>query len=227
MTPYPVRLIVPPSAAGRNRLTVGFRPILAIPHMIMVGPMMWSPRGGSPGLLGAAAYFLAVVNWVSVVFTGNLVPGIRDFALFYLRWRARATAYQALLVDPYPPFTDGPYPSAIAIEPPAEPRDRMSIAFRAILVIPHLIVGFFLLIAWCVISVVAWCAILFAGQYPVTLYELSSGMLQWLLRVEAYLLLLVDQYPPFELADEPQSSDHSTTHGDGLLPPPLLALGGP
>ena len=77
MTPYPVRLLVPPSSDSRNRLTVAFRPILAIPHIILIGPI-WSPRGGGPGLLGAAAYFLAIVNWFSMVFTGTLVPGSRE-----------------------------------------------------------------------------------------------------------------------------------------------------
>jgi hypothetical protein len=225
MASYPVRLIVPPSSAERNRLTVGFRPILAIPHIILIGPMVWSPRGGSPGLLGAAAYFLAIVNWFSIVFTGNLVPGIRDFALFYLRWRARATAYQALLVDPYPPFTDADYPTAVEVDSPAGVRDRLSIGFRALLVIPHLVVLFFVLIAWCVISVVAWFAILFTGQYPASLYAFASGALQWLLRVEAYLLLLVDEYPPFDLAIEPRSTGHLPTDGGGqpATPPPLHA----
>jgi hypothetical protein len=224
MAAYPVRLLVPPSAPARNKLTVAFRPVLAIPQIIMVGPIVWSPRGGGPGLLGAAAYFLAVVNWCSVVFTGSLVPGIREFALFYLRWRARATAYQAMLVDPYPPFTDAPYPTAIQVDIPTAARDRLGIAFRAILVIPHLIVLVFLLVGWCVISIIAWFAILFTGQYPVTLYGYSAGTLQWVLRVEAYLLLLVDEYPPFDLAIEPGLTDHSPgAETMSPMPPPLHA----
>ena len=225
MTPYPVRLVMPPPSANRNRLTVGFRPLLALPHLILVGPVVWSSRGGSPGLLGSAAYFLAVVNWCSVVFTGSLVPGIRDFALFYLRWRARATAYQAMLVDPYPPFTDADYPTGLNIETPVGERDRLGIAFRLILVIPHLIALFFLFCAWIVISIVAWFAILFTGRFPATLYTVSAGILQWVLRVEAYLLLLVDEYPPFDLTIEfharPESpvDDRSLDH----TPPPLHA----
>ena len=70
----------------------------------------------------------------------------------------------------------------------------MHIAFRPILVIPHLIALFFVLIAWVAISIVAWFAILFTGRYPASLYAIAAGALQWLLRVEAYLLLLVDEY---------------------------------
>ena len=224
MTPYPVRVLVPPSADSRNRLTVAFRPILAIPHMILIGPI-WSPRGGGPGLLGAAAYFLAIVNWFSVVFTGTLVPGIREFALFYLRWRARATAYQAMLVDPYPPFSDMAYPTGIEVEAPAGPRDRLGIAFRAILAIPHVIALFVVLFAWCLISIVAWFAILFTGRYPTELYAFAAGALQWVLRVEAYLLLLVDEYPPFDLAIDlhPAGGADATEHGFHNSPPPLHA----
>jgi hypothetical protein len=226
MSPYPVRLVVPPSAAARNRLTVAFRPILAIPHIVLIGPVVWSSRGGSPGLLGTAAYFLAIVNWFSVVFTGSLVPGIRDFALFYLRWRARATSYQALLVDPYPPFSDSAYPTSIDVDAPVGARDRLSIAFRVILVIPHLIALFFVLIAWLAITIVAWFAILFTGRYPVSLYAFAAGALQWVLRVEAYLLLLVDEYPPFELSIDSVATDRTWRGADGgtnHTPPPLHA----
>jgi len=200
MAAYPVRLVLTAATDQRNRLTVAFRPLLAIPHIILVGPIAWSWRGAGPGFLGAAAYFLAVVNWISLVFTGALVPGIREFSLFYLRWRARATAYETMLVDPYPPFGDGPYPSAIEITEPTGERDRVSIILRLLLVVPHLAALFFILLAWCLISVVAWLAILFTGSYPVALYRFAAGALQWVLRVEAYLLLLVDEYPPFDLS---------------------------
>ena len=226
MTSYPVRLVVPPSAVARNRLTVAFRPILAVPHIILIGPVIWSARGGGPGLLGTAAYFLAIVYWFSVVFTGSLVPGIREFALFYLRWRARATSYQALLVDPYPPFSDSAYPTGIDVDAPVGARDRLSIAFRPVLAIPHLIALFFLLIAWVAISIVAWFAILWTGRYPAPLYAIAAGALQWLLRVEAYLLLLVDEYPPFELWIDAVANDRIMRAAEGdanHIPPPLHA----
>jgi hypothetical protein len=225
MAAYPVRFIVPASAERRNRLTAAFRPLLAIPHLILVGPIGWSGRGG-PGLLGAAAYFLSVVNWVSVLFTGHLVPGIRDFSLFYLRWRARATAYEAMLVDPYPPFSDAEYPTRITVVEPTAPRDRASILLRILLVVPHLIALLFVMLAWLLITIVAWFAILITGAYPPPLYGFAAGALQWVLRVEAYLLLLVDEYPPFDLTiDVPGTTSGPATSGimPGPTPPPLHA----
>ena len=43
-------------------------------------------------------------------------------------------------------------------------------------------------------------AILFTGKYPRGLYDFAVGVLRWDLRVEAYLLLMRDEYPPFTFA---------------------------
>lgn len=48
-------------------------------------------------------------------------------------------------------------------------------------------------------TIIAWFAILFTGRYPRALYEFGTGALRWTTRVEAYLLLLTDDYPPFSL----------------------------
>jgi hypothetical protein len=182
-----------------NRLTTAVRPILAIPHAILSGPMYWAARTGGLGLLGAAAYVMAVVSWFTLLIQGVHLQGIRDFCLYYLRWRTRALAYMALLRDEYPPFGDAPYAASIQVgEPPAE-RDRGAIGVRLLMVLPHLVVLALLLIGWFIVTVVAWFAILFTGSYPSGLYRFAVGVMQWALRVEAYLLLLVDDYPPFRL----------------------------
>ena len=195
---YPIAISVDAPVGDRNRLTSALRPILSIPHMILVGPGAWFHRFDSAGLIGAAAYVLAIVNWFSILVTGHPLTGIRDFQLYYLRWRTRALAYMALFVDPYPPFGDAPYPATIAVTEPAV-RDRATIAVRLILAVPHVIVLFFLVLAWVLCTVIAWFAILFTGRYPASLYPFALGVMRWMLRVEAYLLLLVDEYPPFTL----------------------------
>jgi len=198
---YPVTITIETRFDGRNRLTTAFRPILAIPHSILAGPVYWSSRTGGVGLLGAAAYVLAIVSWFSLLITGQQPPGIREFCLYYLRWRTRSLAYMALFRDEYPPFGDGPYAAAIEVAQPATPRDLSGIALRLLLVLPHLVVLFFLLIGWFVTTVVAWFAILFTGSYPASVYPFGVGVMRWGLRVEAYLLLLVDEYPPFGLQE--------------------------
>jgi hypothetical protein len=64
-------------------------------------------------------------------------------------------------------------------------------------VIPHLVVLFLLCIAFLVVTVIAWFAIVFTGSYPQGLYPFAVGCLRWSLRVEGYLLLMCDEYPPF------------------------------
>ena len=130
---YPVLVSVTPEAGTRNRLTAALRPILALPHAILAGPVYWSSRTGGAGLLGAAAYAMAIVSWFSILITGEHFRGIRDFSLYYLRWRTRTLAYMALFVDPYPPFGDEPYPATIEVREPALPRDRGTIAVRLLL----------------------------------------------------------------------------------------------
>jgi hypothetical protein len=206
---YPVTVTVTPAITNRNRLTTAFRLILYIPHAILVGGIGIgfatgrnggnASLGGETGLLGAAAYVLAVVSWFTIVIAGQHITGIRQFAAFYIRWRVRALAYLMLLEDEYPPFGDNPYPAAIEIVDPTGPRDRLSVGLRLLLAIPHFIVLVFLAIAWWVTAFIAWLLILLSGEYPRGLYDFGAGVLRWLLRVEAYMLLLVDDYPPFSL----------------------------
>jgi hypothetical protein len=206
---YPVSITVQPSLTGRNRLTTAFRVILAIPHAILVGGIGigggvrgdgTSTSVGEGGLLGAVAFFLAIISWFTIVFSGNHIVGIRQFTAFYLRWRVRALAYLMLLEDPYPPFGDAPYPASLELTEATLPRDRLSVGLRLILAIPHLIVYFFVLCAWMLTSIAAWFIILFTGSYPRGLYEFGVGALTWRIRVEAYVLLMVDEYPPFSLS---------------------------
>lgn len=209
--PYAVSVDLEPTLTNRNRLTTAFRLILAIPHLILVGGfglgVASSSRGdgtsagaGEGGLLGAVAVFLAIVSWFTIVFASNHISGIRQFTAFYLRWRARALAYLMLLEDQYPPFGDAAYPASLEIVDPALPRNRLTVGFRLFLAIPHMIVLFFVVCLWMVTTIAAWFVILFTGSYPRGLYDFGVGALRWRLRVESYLLLMVDEYPPFSLS---------------------------
>ncbi len=212
---YPVALDVTPQLTDRNRLTVLVRFILAIPHLILVGGPWWvasslaiffSPFrdndrlnfGGSGGLIGVAAGIVAIITWFVIVFTRSHPRSLWDFGRFYLRWRVNAVAYVSLLRDEYPPFgASADYPVQYEVSYPEEKRDWLSVFLRILYVIPHGIVLIFLELAWGVVTVIAWVAILITGSYPQPLYDFSVGVFRWSMRVETYGLLMRDEYPPF------------------------------
>lgn len=84
-----------------------------------------------------------------------------------------------------------------------QPQNRLTVFFRLFMMIPHGIVLWFLAIAALVVAFLGWWGALFMGRLPDFAASYLTGFIRWTARVEAYMFLLTDAYPPFTLDDVP------------------------
>jgi Domain of unknown function (DUF4389) len=67
--------------------------LLAIPHYVALF------------FLAIGAFFVVIIGFFAVLFTGKWPEGLRDYLVGVARWAHRVVAYTYFMTDEYPPFT--------------------------------------------------------------------------------------------------------------------------
>ena len=190
-----------------DRMTTFFRLIWAIPIVILLGLITnagvvhYSEAAGKAAQsTGGITAGLFIATALMLVFRRRYPRWWFDFGVELARFSARVSAYLFLLTDRYPSTTDAQSVHLEVSYPEAEQLHRWLPLVKWLLAIPHYIVLAFLSIGVLVVTIIAWFAILFTGNYPRGLFDFTVGVGRWWARVWAYAFLLVtDDYPPFSL----------------------------
>ncbi len=174
--------------------------LLLIPHFVVLG-FLWT---------GFACSWL--VTLFAILFTGRYPRGLFEYNVGVLRWTWRVGfyGYQALGTDAYPPFTlkAGGYPADLEVRYPEKLSRRLVLVKWWLLAIPHyLIMGLLVGVGphWgglvVVLTILVGVILLFSSRYPRELFGIIVGANRWAFRVLAYVSLMTDEYPPFQLEE--------------------------
>jgi hypothetical protein len=196
---HPIRLVVQDDLR-RSRLTVFFRVLLALPHLVWLA--LWS----------VLALLVLIADWFATLLLGHSPEALHNFLARYLRYSVHVEAFVLLAANQFPGFTGRPgsYPIDLEIDPPAR-QNRWKTGFRWLLVLPAALVGgalagglnvgvggsrFSLSTSVAVgAALLAWFVCLARARMPEGLAHAIDFGLSYSAQLSGYLLLLTDRYP--------------------------------
>ncbi len=168
----------------RSRLTVFFRLLLAIPHIVWL--QLW----------GVVALLAMVVNWVVTLFAGQSPDALHRFLAAYLRYQTHVIAFVTLTANPFPGFVGAPgsYPVDLVVAP-RERQGRWAVFFRFVLAFPALLIASAYGGLLYTVAILGWFAALVRGEMPQGMRNAAALSLRYLQQSSAYLWLLTPVYP--------------------------------
>jgi len=169
--------------------------LLAIPHLLIAQAL----RG--------LREVLTLISLFTVLFTTQIPRPLFDVIAMTYRYEWRALSYAMFLHDDYPPFDftlssedDGvERHTQLSIAYP-EHLNRWKPLYKWFLAIPHFVVVVLLSVAGIFALIGGLVAVVVTGEYPLGVRDFLVSVYRYALRVEAYVGLLTDQYPPFRLS---------------------------
>ncbi len=119
----------------------------------------------------------------------------------------------------YPIHYDVQYPERLA---------RWKLVFWKLLsAVPHVFILAALTLSLVVVIPIGWVGILIRGRFPEPLHRYASGVLRWGARVQAYVLSLTDDFPPFSLSADPSPAGRNVALKSAIAAAVVIAaIGG-
>jgi uncharacterized protein DUF4389 len=186
MNGVPAKIIVTDDLR-RSRITVLFRLLLAIPHIVWL--ILWT----------LVAMLAAIGNWFATLALGRSPGALYRFLSAYVRYSTHVWGFLLLAANPFPGFLGRPgsYPVDVEVAPLA-PQHRLKTLFRIVLAIPALFfsgnrpgTGMFRT----VLAFLGWFAALVTGRMPLGFRDGIAWGIGYGAQVTSYLFLLSDRYP--------------------------------
>lgn len=185
---YPLEFNVDYPKKDLDKLSTFFRPIFAIPILII------------QYLLASGVGFLFVPTALMIAAVQKYPRWWFDWNFNLLKFQNRVGVYLALMTDIYPSTDQDQYVHLKMEYPDVKKLNRYMPLVKWFLAIPHYIVLGILSFVVIFAVIVAWFSILFTGKYPKQIFNFMVGYGRWANRVTVYsLLLTTDKYPPFSL----------------------------
>ena len=180
---HPVRIVVD-DGLERSRLTVFFRLLLAIPHLIWL--VLWA-------IVAVVTVFVA---WLVALVIGRVPLPFHRFLAAFVRYAAHVYSFLFLIGGPFPGFVGAAnsYPVDLQIDGPV-PQRRLVTLFRGLLAVPAILLGGALTGVLYIVALLAWWYALVTGRMPEGLRNLGASCIRYSAQLDAYLLLVTPRYP--------------------------------
>jgi hypothetical protein len=167
---------------------------LAIPHLLIVN------------VLSSLRNVLTLISFFMVLFTKRIPRPLFDAIAMIHRYEWRTISYALFLHDDFPPFDFQPAAtddgvelhSAVTFTYPEE-LSRWQPLYKWLIAIPHYVVLIGLTVASVFTIMFGFFAVIVTGKYPVRARRFIVDVYRYSLRVQAYVGLMTDSYPPFAL----------------------------
>lgn len=169
---------------------------IAIPHMFILY------------FLQIGLIFVNIARFWIILFTGKWPKGLFDYAVKMQRYSLRVSARLLNLSDGYPEFglngKDANTDFDIEYQE-SYSRSRLLVRaiFGAFMILPHIVVLMFKLMAVYFVLFIAWWAVLILGKYPKGLHDFVVGVFRHGYRLLNYLYFLSGGYPSFSNSPQP------------------------